>query len=266
MIDFLIRKHPITDGLFQDPFTWRAFAKPRGYPGDAVLMDLMYHHPSTRWILDKTTSLGWLVFQYSSNSEAPRAVRARRDLLAAEIDRVAQDSRRPARVLALACGHLREAPLSAAVQDGALGRFLALDQDAASIAVVQREQAAAGVEAIVAPVRALLCEQKRQALGAFDFVYAAGLFDYLSDRLATRLLSAMFSLLSPGGKLWACNFLPGIPAPGYMEAFMDWWLIYRDARQMEALLEEIPREQISAHRTFTERHRNVVFLEVVRNP
>jgi len=265
MIGFVIRNHPITDGIFQDPFTWRSFAKPRGYPGDAVLMDLIYHHVSTHETVGRATLLGRAIYCYTSTRVSPQAVCARRDLLAAEIDRVAQASPRPARVLALACGHLREAERSVAVQDRALERFLALDQDEASIAVVQREQAANGVEALAAPIRTLLSESKRQALGSFDFVYAAGLFDYLSDRLAKRLVSAMFSLLNPGGKLWVSNFLPEVPDLGYMEALMDWWLIYRDAHQMEALLEEIPREQISTHRTFTQPHRNVLFLEVVRN-
>ena len=34
--------HPIRDLLHQDPFTYRAFAKPRGYAGDAVMMDYIY--------------------------------------------------------------------------------------------------------------------------------------------------------------------------------------------------------------------------------
>ena len=34
--------HPLRDLLLTDPFTWRAFAKPRGYAGDAVMMDYIY--------------------------------------------------------------------------------------------------------------------------------------------------------------------------------------------------------------------------------
>src|SRR6185436_14902071 len=33
------RHHPICGLLHQDPFTYRAFSKPRGYAGDAVMMD-----------------------------------------------------------------------------------------------------------------------------------------------------------------------------------------------------------------------------------
>jgi len=33
---------PVCNLLYQDPFTYRAFSKPRGYAGDAVMMDYIY--------------------------------------------------------------------------------------------------------------------------------------------------------------------------------------------------------------------------------
>ena len=37
----LCLRHPLRALLHQDPFTYRAFSKPRGYSGDAVLLDLV---------------------------------------------------------------------------------------------------------------------------------------------------------------------------------------------------------------------------------
>src|SRR5207344_1382702 len=34
--------HPLRRLLHEDPFTYRAFSKPRGYAGDAVMMDYIY--------------------------------------------------------------------------------------------------------------------------------------------------------------------------------------------------------------------------------
>jgi hypothetical protein len=36
------RQHPLTHLLHQDPFTSRAFHKPRGYAGDAIMLDFIY--------------------------------------------------------------------------------------------------------------------------------------------------------------------------------------------------------------------------------
>jgi hypothetical protein len=37
-----VAAHPVGRFLYEDPLTRRAFAKPRGYAGDAVMMDYIY--------------------------------------------------------------------------------------------------------------------------------------------------------------------------------------------------------------------------------
>src|SRR6185369_13041245 len=46
-----IRSHELWDVFCQDPLTRRAFEKPRGYAGDAVMMDFVYgiHHHHAFW-------------------------------------------------------------------------------------------------------------------------------------------------------------------------------------------------------------------------
>ena len=92
----------------------------------------------------------------------------------------------------------------------------------------------------------------RGKLGHFDFAYAAGLYDYLNDKVAVRLLRALFESLKPGGKVWVANFMPRIADRAYMEAIMDWWLIYRDKRQMMDLVADLPAEEVESVRTFVE--------------
>ena len=59
--------------------------------------------------------------------------RARRGFVAEVIDRLVDEVPRP-HVLSVAAGHLREALLSSAVKRRKLGRFVALDSDADSVA------------------------------------------------------------------------------------------------------------------------------------
>lgn len=163
------------------PISKRAFARPRGYAGDAETLDLIYGHGA----LPATLSpLAATLYGYEMQMSAAGSVRHRRELLAGLIDEVALERPMP-RVLSVACGHLREAELSAAVGSGDIGAFDALDQDAESIALVEREHSIRNVRAIRGSVRTIL--QGKPPLRDYDLVYAAGLYDYLDADVSARL-------------------------------------------------------------------------------
>jgi extracellular factor (EF) 3-hydroxypalmitic acid methyl ester biosynthesis protein len=170
--------HPVCRLLHQDPFTYRAFAKPRGYAGDAIMMDYIYGLGEAGEAARKATPLGHAIFQYMDTRPSAKAVRFRRRLIAGLIDQVAQ--RQEARVLAVAAGHLREVEISSAMQNGKVREFVAFDQDESSLAVVARDYAHLGVRTMPGSVRQILSGKAK--LEQYDFVYAAGLFDYLSGR------------------------------------------------------------------------------------
>ena len=197
--------HPLRALLHQDPFTYRAFSKPRGYAGDAVMMDYIYGLGEAAPAAREATPLGRAIFQYMDSRPSAEAVRYRRRLLAGLIDRVAR--RGSAGVLAIAAGHLREVELSTSVQSGALREFVALDQDENSLTVVEREYARFGVRSVPGSVRQILA--RKTGLGQYDLVYAAGLFDYLNAPVAAALTSRMFEMVRPGGLLLIPNFREG---------------------------------------------------------
>jgi len=143
--------HPVCELLHQDPFTHRAFAKPRGYAGDAVMMDYVYGLGEAGEAARTATPLGRAIFQYIGARPSAKAVRFRRRLIAGLIDQVAR--RNTARVLAVAAGHLREVELSNAVQTGKIEEVVAFDQDEASLAAVTRDYAHLGVQTIPGSVR-----------------------------------------------------------------------------------------------------------------
>jgi extracellular factor (EF) 3-hydroxypalmitic acid methyl ester biosynthesis protein len=255
------RRHALKDLLHEDPFTRRAFMRPRGYPGDAVLLDYVYGCEED-WPQPSASPLGRHIFRYTTSSPAPEGVRARRGFMANVLDELADKTYRP-HVLSIAAGHLREAGLSAAARRRKLGRFLALDTDSDSLAEVDRCYSRIGVETVPANVRKLLTN--KLDLGRFDLVYSMGLLDYLSHATASRLLSVMFQMLNSGGRLVVGNFLPEIRDVGYMEVFMDWNLVYRTRQQMMEITMEIPQEQIFTITFFAEENQNIIFLEIVKN-
>lgn len=251
-------EHPLRRLLHQDPFTYRAFAKPRGYAGDAVMMDYIYGLGEASAAARGTTPLGRAIFAHMATRPSARAVRYRRRLLADLIDRTA--SRGGEAVFALAAGHLREVELSAAMPCGRIARFVAMDQDAESLAVVRRDYARLGVEAVPGSVRQILSGKAQP--GTFDFVYAAGLYDYLGAPAAGALTRRLFEMVRPGGTLLVPNFKTGTRDTGYMEAFMDWHLIYRSHDDMRALAGALPAHGVADVDIFDDDDETITFLLV----
>lgn len=257
------RQHAIMNYVQQDPLTHRSFLKPRGYPGDAELLDFVYAQEDGYSIpaLNECTSIGKYIYASIMQSPTGRAVCSRKAILIDKLNQLAITKRRP-HVLSLACGHLREAAQSEAVLQGKLGRFLALDQDKKSLALVDREVGVLGIETMNVSVRDII--KKQVAFENFDFIYAAGLYDYLTLPVAQRLTELLFAMLNPGGQLLIPNFLPTTPAIGYMEAFMDWWLIYRTKPELLEIADSLPEKQMEKASIYTEENSSIAFLEIER--
>ena len=259
------RTHPLKDLLLQEPFTRRAYQKPRGYAGDAIMMDFLYavdgsvKSPS----LENETEFGRSIHPHIMELPAAKAVRFRKRDIAKRLEHIAQSLVQP-HVLSVACGHLREVGISFAAKKGLIGRYVALDHDTDSLNVVENNYRSYGVETYHASVRDILTG--KAALSEFDFIYSLGLYDYLEDRVAQKVTEKLFSILKPSGTLLIANFHPGDETSAYIEAFCDWWLIYRNETQMDNLLELIPTEKIQSRKTFLHHNPSIIYLEVQKKP
>lgn len=255
-----ILDHPILTLLHQDPFTRRSFQKPRGYDGDAMVLDFIYGLADLKKF--PLSDLGREIHSYTIGSPACKAVRARKEIISKTIDAQAKDMDNP-KILSLACGHLREAHTSEAIQNGRIKELVAMDYDKESLELVKREFGKLKVKTVNASVRDILTK-KHKELGRFDFLYVSGLYDYLSQRVAIRLTLRLFEMLNSGGRLLVSNFLPQLKNVGYMETFMDWRLIYRDQAQLNAVVADIPLDMIYDKRLFVEENDNIAFLRVIK--
>lgn len=252
-------RHPLRELLHQDPFTYRAFSKPRGYAGDAVLLDYIYGREEGWQVPETTTELGKKIFQFTTSSHACEAVRARRGYVADLVDVLAGETPKP-HILSVAAGHLREALLCSTIKRRRFGRYVALDSDVKSLEEVSRAHGAYGVETCNITIRQLLTH--RHDLEPFDLIYSTGLYDYLQLPAAQRLTSSLFELLRPQGRLLIANFLPGILDVGYMESYMGWKLTFRTRQEMMALAEEIQSPDLRDIRIFVEENQNIIFMQI----
>ena len=252
--------HPVCKLLHQEPYSRRGFSQPRGYPGDAGLIDYLYlSGPAPR---EEVTELGIALHRAAMHTPSGYSVRHRRDFAATLIDEVATKIPQAA-IMSIACGYLREAGRSKALQSYQVGRFLAIDQDPESVRTVREEWSIHGVETRCLSIADLM--RTEDELGKFDLIYALGLYDYLSAGAACRLTLDLFRFLNKGGTLLIANFVPGCIEAGYMEAFMRWHLIYRTPGELRAVCDLIPKDEIAALDVWLEDARNIAYLSIVRN-
>ena len=135
-------EHPLCTALHRDPMLRRSFDKPRGYAGDAMLIDYIYRVQRPEGLDSESMA----AYDYLTTARpASLAVQTRRRVVARAIDGLLERPRGSRRVLSVACGHLREGQISRAFRDAALDEVVALDSDADSLAMTRMNYATAPV-------------------------------------------------------------------------------------------------------------------------
>ncbi len=253
----IIRSHSSAEILQQCPFTKWSFDKPRGYSGDATLIDFIYQHRAIAEQVAKTTPLGRDIFGYTINAPGPVAVRERRDILTKIVDDTAARVGPDTEILAIAAGHLREAEMSEALSEKRLKRWVALDQDPMSIGSIASQYRDTCVEPVDGSVRGLLA--KKHQIGSFDLIYAAGLYDYLSEKVAVRLTQVCLEMLKSGGTFLFANFSDEMADDGYMESYMNWELLQRSEADMWRIVNACANANSAETAVWYGANRNIIY-------
>ncbi|MDP1685965.1 MAG: class I SAM-dependent methyltransferase [Hydrogenophaga sp.] len=261
--------HPL---VLRAPFVYRTFAKPLGYAGDYQMVNQILGDPR-----QGPSTYFELVNHMFLQAGVAQAHRNRVDILQARLQDLCAQARlsgRRLRVLNVGCGPAAE--LQRLVSDS-------LDLDRLEVVLMdfseetleharQRIEEAAQAAGHIAPRITLRHESvhhllKRSAQDEvvleqdqFDYIYCAGLFDYLADKACSRLISYFESRLKPGGRLLVTNVHSQNPERFWMEHFMEWYLIYRD----EAALQRLFPARLPVVRTYTDATNINLFAEAVK--
>jgi extracellular factor (EF) 3-hydroxypalmitic acid methyl ester biosynthesis protein len=222
--------------FMQVPVLYRARNKPLGYPGDYGVMDFMYERQ-----FEGATLFARAVSLAFNQTRAPRAVRGRKEVVKRELSallRSRASASKPVRVLSIAAGPAQElVELFAELEDLPTRLELVLfEQDKNALAHAWRRlkpsldsrfPGAVRTTFLHDSIKRLLRDRELLApLGCFDFVYCAGLYDYLQPATAVVLTRRLAGATAPGGQLLVGNFVDH-PTRWLMEHHLDWELIYR---------------------------------------
>jgi extracellular factor (EF) 3-hydroxypalmitic acid methyl ester biosynthesis protein len=243
--------HPLHRLVLQDPFTERAFAKPRGYAGDAMMLDYIYRPARL-----SLTAIGEAFHFMTTGTSTARSIVWRRDRLGAQIGKTIR-SRRHAQILSVANGHLRELDLVRKLTDKRDARIVALDQDEASL----REAVNSYSDFNIRPVNGWISYLFREGeVAKYDLIYSAGLLDDLSANAASSVLKRLIRMLRPQGRLLIGNYAPENYSRGYMGGMMDWTPVCRNESDLKNLVATVSEGR--GHKVYRDSPGNLVYLEV----
>lgn len=258
--------HPL---LLRSPFMWRTYTKPLGYAGDYEMVNMILRSPD-----EGPTTYSKLLnnaFLLLGPAEGHRNRVFILEKILKNLLIEAKQSKQQCKVLNIACGPAVEIQrlLKSESIDEAM-HFDMLDFNDETLAFIKsrintitaRNNNRVEVDYIHKSVHALLKEvgkNKVENAESYDFVYCAGLFDYLSDKVCNRLMRLFWKLIKPGGKLLVTNVHPSNPAKFGMEFLMEWHLIYRDEKDMYKLLPELGEQSVYQDESGVN-----IFLEIVK--
>ncbi|BBX93842.1 class I SAM-dependent methyltransferase [Mycolicibacterium boenickei] len=213
----------------------RSYAKPRGYAGDYLTLQMVYDDQP-----DGVRRLGPYIDRWFLGIPASCAVKNRRKLLRDIIFDTAQHCHdRPAAITSLACGPAREIfdIFGQTQYPDIIATCLDIDDQALGYAKGVAHNA--GVTGRVAFVQANIVKvalgRQTLELGDQDLVYSIGLIDYLADHLVVKLLDWIYHHLRPGGTALVGNFDIDNPDRAFMDHLLDWKLIHRSPQDLEDL-------------------------------
>lgn len=262
--------HPL---ILRAPFVYRTFAKPLGYAGDYEMVNQILGDPR-----QGPSTYFQLVNYMFLQAGVAVAHRNRIDILRDRLDDFALravQAGRPMRVLNVGCGpaveiqrFARDNPHSDRLE------FVLVDFSEETLEYTRQclEEASRPTgrklnltlqhESVNQLLKRAARSQRVAPEESFDYVYCAGLFDYLSDKVCTRLVEYFISRSRVGARILVTNVHSSNPERNWMEHFLEWYLIYRDEA---ALLRAMP-QGLKDVKTYTDPIGVNVFLEAIVSP
>ncbi len=237
--------HPMT---LCSPFVHRTYMKPLGYAGDYEMVNMMLLESENR---NEISAYAKMVDNFHILTAAPKAHRNRIDMLGErlinEAERVISEER-PFKVLNIGCGPAVE--LQRFIKNNDISNqsiFSLMDFNDETIDYARRKINDAisesnnkpGIKFIHKSIDVLLKEvydDNSSLEDTYDFVYCAGLFDYLITQTCKNLIELFLRWVSSGGLVTVTNVHASNPNRHQMEHLLEWYLIYRDDNDMKMLI------------------------------
>jgi extracellular factor (EF) 3-hydroxypalmitic acid methyl ester biosynthesis protein len=232
--------HPL---ILCSPFADRTYHKPLGYAGDYEMVNMILRDPYEGGSLFAKALNGWFLSQPPAEAHRNRITFLTQQLIQ-ETARVSATGRK-ARIFNLGCGPAGEVQrFLTEMELSNQAEFTLLDFNDETLAYTTnllnqlktRHQRSTQIKMLKKSVAQILMGRGKSSIVSadikYDFVYCAGLFDYLPDNYCRQLMDIFYEMLAPGGLLVATNVDAVNPIQQMLDYVLDWVLIYRGGSQL----------------------------------
>ena len=231
-------RHLLGTWIYKSAIMKRAFEKPRGYPGDYKMIEIVYDNKPI------SSNIGVYFDNYFLKSPYAVAVRMRKDRLRAMLQNFIEETKlSKIAILNIACGSCREIKeLLPGLKTKSHVTFNCLDWDEEALKFSQDTllpTAPKNVEFKFIKediMKMVKNESDIQSLAKQSLIYSIGLIDYLPDRILKKLIQVSYELLENNGKLILTHknrdkTFPPVP-PDWA---CDWKFVPRNKEEMVKL-------------------------------
>lgn len=239
---------------YKSPIVKMAYEKPRGYPGDYELFEIIYNNKS----LSESKSIGFYCDRYFLNDTYTTAVRTRKNKMKNILqDLIENSDLSTIRMLNIACGPSREIrelfseQLILSEISGKKIVFTGLDndKDALGFSKSALNSLPSNVETRFLHENVLNIFRNDKCydlIGKQDIIYILGLSEYLPERIFKRLIHFLFQLVDDKGMLVVTYKDKDITFPSLSpDWFCDWAFIKRGKEDLINAAKELGADKHS---------------------
>lgn len=236
---FQQKLHPLIEERIE--INRHIYRKPLGYPGDYIMMNYIYDYNGDDNYLGDS-SYEKFINNYTCNIPISCSNITRKEFLRGKILETLEKEDK-AKILSVACGPIRE--LIELLREGEITKsllFKCLDFEKKTLDYVENQikkiepekRQLLFIEYICRDITSIIRDRLlKEKLKDQDLIYAFGIFDYLGERMASRLTKELYQLLDRGGKLIICNAsLENNSHRAYYELAGEWNMVHRTKEQM----------------------------------
>lgn len=191
----------IGEYIFKSQIIKRSYEKPRGYPGDYLIFEMLYNGSLTN------NGIGYYLDKWVLNYELTRGVIYRKNKIKRILKELINNNRK-LDILNIGCGssrEIRELILEKNINIGNNVTFTCLDQDTEALNFSKKEiekiDHNINISFLKKDILNIILNREEKQLNKQDIVYSIGVADYFLKTTFENFIKYCYRLLRPKGKL-----------------------------------------------------------------